>query len=32
MFLDVKVVTEEQELRFWTRPTKKQDEVYVFRF
>ena len=31
MFLDVKVLTEREQLRFWTMSTKKQGAVYVFR-
>ena len=30
MFLDIKVVTEKQQLRFWTLSTNKEGRVYVF--
>ena len=32
LFSDIKVLTEKQQLRFWTLSTNKQGIVYVFIF
>ena len=32
LFLHVKVLTERQQLPFWTLSTNKQDTVYAFSF